>query len=117
MDEKFVTQVQFNGLPLVHMRPSNLREGIETLVKDESGRVLDIYPLLGSHNDDLIVVCTFPDNTAALKAWMAIGTRFGWRTQTNPTFDPVVFQEIYEEVSSVPVGATSSIPREITSRR
>jgi uncharacterized protein with GYD domain len=107
MDQQtFVTQVQFVGSGLSHERPQNLKEAINELVKDESGRLIDLYPILGGRGSDLIVICSFPTTQAAFKAWMGLSTRYGWKTQTNPALAIDQFQELYQQVQQLS-GATS----------
>jgi hypothetical protein len=90
--DRFVTTVHFNGSGLL----PGLRQALDKLVRDESGRVLEVVPLMGDLNRDAIVICTFPSNEAALKAWAGIGTQYGWKTQTN--YSPT--EEVFEEISN-----------------
>jgi hypothetical protein len=99
--EKFVTQVQFVGMAHTYQRPTSLREAITELVQDESGKVVDLLPILGDRDNDLIVICNFPSINAATKAWLALGARYGWKTQTNPSPEFDQFQRIYEDVNNV----------------
>lgn len=99
--EKFVTQVQFVGMGITHPRPDNLKQAITELVQDESGRVIELLPILGDRGNDLTVICNFPNVNAATKAWLALGTRYGWKTQTNPSPEFEAFERIYEDVNNV----------------
>lgn len=105
--ETFVTQVQFNGMSLGHEQPENVERSIKELVEQEDGKLEALYPILGSRGTDLIVVCNFPNAQAALKAWFGLGTRYNWRTQTNPSIAKEQFQQVYQQIHST----TTSVSR------
>lgn len=113
--EKFVTQLRLSGTNTFE-RPHNLKTAIEELVQDESGRLLEIYPILGDQNTDLVVVCNFPTVIAATKAWMALGDRYGWRTQTNPSPEFEQFEQVYGQIHGVAAGAGSPTSSSTRSR-
>jgi hypothetical protein len=108
--ETFVTQVQFNGMSAGHDQPENVEKSIKELVEQEDGRLLDLYPILGSRGTDLIVVCSFPNSSAALKAWFGLGTKYNWRTQTNPSISKEQFQQVYQQIHATTTSVSRTSP-------
>jgi uncharacterized protein with GYD domain len=55
-------------------------ERVKQIVAEEKGEILQVYGLLGAY--DILSVCEFPDNRAAMKAIARIGNLISAKTNT-----------------------------------
>jgi uncharacterized protein with GYD domain len=71
-------------------------EKVKQIAAEEKGEILHVFGLLGAY--DVLSVCEFPDNRAAMKAIAKIGNLIGAKTNTMAALERDDFLKLLTEL-------------------